>query len=242
MSTVTNKGRKKEDVSKHKIYRDDNGNVVGWKLNPLAYWDNIEDMPTPSDTRALIEWSDIPDVAINQRHSLKMASYVTTQTLFEFVMGYNPSQIQLDPIMQLVHGDETTETTGKTETGKTGVKKQLKDYPVVHVSYFESIEFCNRLSLILGLQGCYLILDEKKAVTIYWDDEAEGIRLPTEQEWLYCAKANQPYPYAGGSNPNEVAWTAENSNQELKVVGLLKPNKWGLHDMSGLVWEWVWTH
>jgi formylglycine-generating enzyme required for sulfatase activity len=63
------------------------------------------------------------------------------------------------------------------------------------------------------------------------------MRLPTEAEWEYAAKAGENHIYAGG-DLNDVAWHIHNSERKTHAVGTKKPNSWGLHDMTGNVWEW----
>jgi formylglycine-generating enzyme required for sulfatase activity len=69
-----------------------------------------------------------------------------------------------------------------------------------------------------------------------------GYRLPTDLEWEYAAKADGSSLYAGGSTLDTVAWYVENSGNksELKPVGEKQSNGFGLFDMSGGVYEWVW--
>ncbi len=66
-------------------------------------------------------------------------------------------------------------------------------------------------------------------------------RLPTEAEWEYAARAGSTsgYSFEDDESIDEYAWYAENSNDELNVVGSKRPNAWGLHDMHGNVAEMV---
>ncbi|MEX2494530.1 MAG: formylglycine-generating enzyme family protein [Woeseia sp.] len=72
--------------------------------------------------------------------------------------------------------------------------------------------------------------------------EAEGGRLPTWHEWEYVAAADETETDAR-SNPawrqTILSWYSETGGKALPEVGGRSANAWAVHDMHGLIWEWV---
>jgi formylglycine-generating enzyme required for sulfatase activity len=68
--------------------------------------------------------------------------------------------------------------------------------------------------------------------------KAQASRLPSEIEWEYAARGGERYlPYSWGSEPPE-ARTCWKRNMSCPV-GSFGAGAFGLHDMSGNVWEWT---
>lgn len=70
---------------------------------------------------------------------------------------------------------------------------------------------------------------------------AERIRLPSEAEWEYFARAGSGTLYSFGDDVaklGEYAWFHGNAAGNDPPVGAKKPNPWGLYDIHGYLWEW----
>ncbi|MFQ5451216.1 MAG: formylglycine-generating enzyme family protein [Nitrospinaceae bacterium] len=70
--------------------------------------------------------------------------------------------------------------------------------------------------------------------------EKSGLRLPAEAEWEYAAALGKmDVFYWGAGIEDSQAWFQKNSANQTHPVGQKQPNRLGLFDMYGNVWEWV---
>lgn len=122
--------------------------------------------------------------------------------------------------------------------------------PITNVTYDSVTVFCNRMSVLHGLQPVYS--GTGKNTTI--DKSANGYRLPSQAEWEYAANAGSTSAVSGIPDPlpgsdlelyykevDKVAWyrgSRQGAPDSTSLpVGLLMPNAWGLYDMFGNVSE-----
>jgi formylglycine-generating enzyme required for sulfatase activity len=154
----------------------------------------------------------IPSHQVTISKPFYLSKYEVTQEQWARLIKKNPFAEQENLIAYYQYDKEYKQIEEQLNNFKG------KNKPVVYVSWKDVQEFIRTLS--------------KKEGKMY--------RLSTEAEWEYAARAGTTTVYYWGNDQEGIekyAWNGFNSDNHIHPVGQLKPNAWGLYDMSGNVWE-----
>ncbi len=118
----------------------------------------------------------------------------------------------------------------------SGVNREssLSDMPV-SVTWYEAVEFCNRLSEMEGLKKCYRGIKPD----IIWDTEADGYRLQTSQEWQLACESGRGMDELGFYD-KDIVFNDKQSRKEHPVRSMY-PNDLGIYGLITNASEWCWN-
>ncbi len=145
-----------------------------------------------------------------------------------FDMGdiFDTGAVDEKPVHTVCVGDfylgktEVTQRQWEDIVGDNPSKFNSDDCPVERVSWHDVQDFIKKLNEKTGMH----------------------YRLPTEAEWEYAARSGGGKEQWAGTNNNEVigeyAWYDSTAAGRTHAVAGKTPNRIGLYDMMGNVWEW----
>ncbi len=189
--------------------------VVDLNIELVLILGDTFNMGSPKGEGGRNDDEELRNVTID--YNFEMMTTEVTQDLYVKVTGVNPSRFK--------NKRDCPDTYKVVESEKWGLESLCPNHPVENVSYNEVIKFIALLNAKTGM----------------------NYRLPTEAEWELAARAGRQTAYFFGNNPkflSEYVIFNGNSERQTQAVGPLrnyanKPNKNGLYDIHGNVWELV---
>ncbi len=121
------------------------------------------------------------------------------------------------------------------------------EFPASAMTWAEAVLYCHWLTSAAGMteeNQCYdaagppAQVREKLLREAAFRPGCPGYRLPTEAEWEYACRAGTTTAYGFGNDRGMLAFYGRHLQDGATPGGLLRPNRRGLFDMHGNVWEW----
>jgi formylglycine-generating enzyme len=171
--------------------------------------------PRPADMRPIRAGTYVPFYRLAARPTVRVRAFlldarpVTNAAFLDFVRA-NPAWQRALTRRLFADGEYLSHWATDLSLGPQALPEQ----PVTRVSWFAARAFCR----------------------------AMGRRLPTEAEWEYVARASEraaDAPRDPATLARITAWYGHPGGGALPRVGAGRPDYWGLHDVHGLIWEWV---
>jgi formylglycine-generating enzyme required for sulfatase activity len=171
-----------------------------------------------TDAEKQVNPKDFPDVPAEEWTPEKLKP-------FSIVFHKLPRNAKVDMRDHLSWWKEEYGASWKNPEGPKSTYKGREKYPVVHISYNDAVAYCK------------------------WANR----RLPTEAEWEFAARGGldqKRFPWGDEKKPAgkwmcniwQGDFPVENTNEDgyegAAPVASYPANAFGLHDMSGNVWEW----
>jgi formylglycine-generating enzyme required for sulfatase activity len=150
-----------------------------------------------------------------------------TRQVEDFYMG--SGEVTVGEFRQFVEATKYVTDAEKANPGGPSWKNppftQSDTHPVVCVSWYDAINYCNWRSEKDGLTPAYTV----DGRTVTWNQNADGYRLPTEAEWDYAYAKSGITATRYGNPPNTTT-----------PVKQYEPGNLDLYNLDGNVKEWVW--
>jgi len=159
--------------------------------------------------------ADLASVEAAIREQEKQEKYTRYDTAPKHVVQVRAFYLGRTPVTQ----GQWERVTGLNKASFKGGR----DFPMETVTWFEANEFAGKLNEMM---------------------DTDAHRLPTEAEWEFACRAGSEGDYCFQGRTarlDRYAWYGATAGFRPRPVGQKRPNKYGLFDMHGLVWEWTST-
>jgi hypothetical protein len=202
----------------------------------LKDWWEVNGYPETLDW-VCAQWFTLPE----DRWEKKFADKFNEQTAWRYIVKRD--------------GDDFSESYYIQKYGEHDFESKM---PTTNISWLDSCALANKRSIEMGLDPVYYFNEDRVPLTdlegfdgetLYEDEKANGVRLPSKEEWINACLAGQkgldtPWGnHADFENSFEVldpyVVCYENSDGKLQPVGTKLPNQYGLFDMLGNVFEFT---